>query len=191
MAFRRKPRKREERPASAAGGGKRPGYGNRFAVEVWLLAARAREAGMARGEVASLVGANPSTIDGWLKLYPEGGPDGLVRQGTHSCARRLCETLESRIAEFRREHLEAGVRRIRDAPPREEGPGVIAETVRRVVNEAGLGGRLWPAILDRFLILGESTVAVQVAFTKDSLDISTGGRIVSMCSERNAVFILG
>ena len=139
MAFWKKQKKREMTPAVPAGGKKRSGYGNRFAVEVKLLAVRAREAGMDRGEVAKLVGANPSTIDKWLNLYQEGGPEGLMRQGAHASTRKLCEALESRIEQFRRDHPEAGVRRIRDELRREEGLGVSAETVRRVVNDAGLG----------------------------------------------------
>jgi transposase InsO family protein len=47
--------------------------------------------------------------------------------------------LEERIEEYRREHPEAGVRRIRDELRREEAVEVSAETVRRVVNDAGLG----------------------------------------------------
>ena len=140
MAFWKKERKREERPAVAPGGGaKRSGYGNRFAVEVKLLSARAREAGMDRGEVGKLVGANPSTIDTWFKLYQERGPEGLMRQGSHASTRKLCEALESRIEQFRQDHPEAGVRRIRDELRRDEGLGVSAETVRRVLNDAGLG----------------------------------------------------
>ena len=140
MAFWKKQKRQRERPAAAPGGGaKRSGYGNRFAVEVKLLSVRAREAGMERGEVAKLVGASSCTIDKWWKLYQEGGPDGLMRQGTHPSTRKLCETLESRIEQFRRDHPEAGVRRIRDTLKREEGLGVSAETVRRVVNDAGLG----------------------------------------------------
>jgi len=140
MAFWKKQKKQRDRPAAAPGGGaKRSGYGNRFAVEVKLLSVRAREAGMERGEVAKLVGASSCTIDKWLKLYQEGGPEGLMRQGAHASTRKLCETLESRIEQFRQDHPEAGVRRIRDALKREEGLGVSAETVRRVVNDAGLG----------------------------------------------------
>jgi transposase InsO family protein len=139
MAFWKKQKKRETTPAVAGGGAKRKGYGNRFAVEVKLLSVRAREAGMERGEVANLVGASPSTIDTWLSLYQKGGPEGLMRQGAHTSTRKLCEALESRIEQFRRDHPEAGVRRIRDELRREEGLGVSAETVRRVVNDAGLG----------------------------------------------------
>jgi transposase InsO family protein len=139
MAFWKKQKKRETTPAVPAGGKKQSGYGNRFSVEVKLLSVRAREAGMERGEVARLVGASPYTIDKWLKLHREGGPEGLMRQGSSPSTRKLCEALESRIEQFRRDYPEAGVRRIRDELRREEGLGVSAETVRRVVNDAGLG----------------------------------------------------
>jgi Homeodomain-like domain len=93
--------------------------------------------GAGRGGQAE--GASSGTIDAWWKLYQEGGPEGLMRQGTHPSTRKVCEELESRIEQFRRDHPEEGVRRIRDALKREEGVGVSAETVRRVVNDAGLG----------------------------------------------------
>jgi transposase InsO family protein len=139
MSFWRKQKKKKEIAVVPAGSTKRSGYGNRFAVEVKLLSVRAREAGMERGEVAKLVGANPTTIDKWLNLYQEGGPEGLLRQGSHASTRKLCEALENRIEQFRRDHPEAGVRRIRDELRREETLGVSAETVRRVLNDAGLG----------------------------------------------------
>ena len=104
MSFWKKQKKQRDRPAAAPGGGaKRSGYGNRFAVEVKLLSVRAREAGMERGEVAKLVGASSCTIDKWLKLYQEGGSEGLMRQGSHASTRKLCETLENRIEQFRRD----------------------------------------------------------------------------------------
>jgi transposase InsO family protein len=139
MAFWKKQKKRETTAGVPAGGKKQSGYGNRFSVEVKLLSVRAREAGMERGEVAKLVGASPCTIDKWLKLHREGGSEGLMRQGSSPSTRKLCEALESRIEQFRRDHPEAGVRRIRDELRREEGLEVSAETVRRVVNDAGLG----------------------------------------------------
>lgn len=140
MSFWKKQKKREERPVSAPrSGAKRSSSGNRFSVEVKLLAAQALEAGMDRGEVAQLVGASSCTIDKWQKLYQEKGSEGLVRQGTPPSTRKLCEALESRIEQFRRDHPEAGVRRIRDELKREEGLAVSAETVRRVLNDASLG----------------------------------------------------
>jgi len=140
MSFFKKSKKREKRPTEdTRGGSKRSGYGNRFAVEVKLLSVRAREAGMDRADVAKLVGANPSTIDSWLKLYQAGGPEGLMRHSSHPSTRKLCESLESRIEQFRRDYPEAGVRRIRDDLRRDEAIEVSAESVRRVLNDAGLG----------------------------------------------------
>ena len=113
--------------------------GNRFPVEVKILAARAKESGLDRKEVADLIGSSLYTIDKWHQMYQEGGPEALLNQLSSRSTRRICKELEDRIEARRRENPEAGVRRIRDELRREEGVAVSAETVRRVVNEAGLG----------------------------------------------------
>jgi transposase InsO family protein len=112
--------------------------GNRFPVEVKVLAARAKESGLDRKEVADLIGASLYTVDKWHQMYQEGGPEALVNQSTSPSTRRICKELERRIEARRRENPEAGVRRIRDELRREEGVAVSAETVRRVLNDAGL-----------------------------------------------------
>lgn len=113
--------------------------GRRFSVEIKLLAAKARDAGLGPKEVADLVGASPYTVTKWHKLYREGGPEALLTQSSSPGTQKIRRELERRIEEYRRENPAAGVRRIRDSLRREEGLSVSAETVRRVVNDAGLG----------------------------------------------------
>jgi transposase InsO family protein len=108
-------------------------------VELKLLAARAKEAGLSRAEVSQLVGASQHSIDKWFQLYRDNGPEALMRQASHPSTRKVCEALEKRIEEFRRTSPELGVRRISDELRRHEGVKVSPETVRRVVNDAGLG----------------------------------------------------
>jgi transposase InsO family protein len=108
-------------------------------VEVKLMAVRARETGLTIGELAEVLGTSPSTIDNWSRAYRAGGAEGLIGKASNPGSRKLCKALEKRIEEYRLEHPEAGVRRIRDELRREDGLQVCAETVRRVVNDAGLG----------------------------------------------------
>jgi len=108
-------------------------------VEVKLLAMKAREAGMPSSHVAEILGTAAGTIDKWSRTYRESGPEGLMRTMTNPGTRKLCRALEERIEQYRRDNPEAGVRRIRDELKREDGLKVSAETVRRVVNDAGLG----------------------------------------------------
>ena len=108
-------------------------------VEVKLLAMKAREAGVPSSQVAEVLGTAPVTIDKWARVYRENGPEGLMRKASNPGTRKLCKALEERIEQYRREHPSAGVRRIRDDLRREDGLQVSAETVRRVVNDAGLG----------------------------------------------------
>lgn len=117
----------------------RSSSGRRFPVEVKLLAARAKEAGLGPKEVAELIGSSTHSVSKWHKLYQDGGPEALMTLSSAPGTRRICSELERRIELYRREYPEAGVRRIRDSLRREEGLSVSAETVRRVVNEAGLG----------------------------------------------------
>jgi transposase InsO family protein len=108
-------------------------------ADVKLLAVEARESGLGSREVAEMLGTAPTTVENWFRAYREGGAAQLVRSAGKPGRRRICRALEERIAEKRREDPEAGTRRIRDELARDEGLSVSAETVRRVVNDAGLG----------------------------------------------------
>jgi len=107
-------------------------------VEVKLLAVDALAVGLSSAEVCELVGVSYSALANWRKRYLEGGAQSLMRQATNPGSRKICGELERRIEQMRRDHPEAGVRRIRDELKRDQGIGVSAETVRRVVNDAGL-----------------------------------------------------
>ncbi len=109
------------------------------AAEVKLLSMEALEAGLNYGEVSELVGVAKTTVASWHRLYRQGGAQALMRRSCSPGARRLCSELEERIETLRRENPEAGVRRIRDELRRSECLEVSAESVRRVVNDAGLG----------------------------------------------------
>lgn len=139
MAFWNRSKKKEETPAPVIVKRGKGNSGNRFPVEVKILAARAKEAGLNRKEVAELIGSSLYTVDTWHQLYQEGGPEALLSQNSSPNTRRICKELQQRIEARRIENPEAGVRRIRDELRRDEGVAVSAETVRRVVNEAGLG----------------------------------------------------
>ena len=109
------------------------------AVEVKRLAVNALDAGLSAAEVSELVGVSPSAVWQWRKRRLGGGEKALIRPATDPGARKICYALEQRIAQMRRDHPEAGVRKIRDELRHDQGIAVSAETVRRVVNEAGLG----------------------------------------------------
>jgi transposase InsO family protein len=109
------------------------------AMEVKILALEALDSGLSAEEVGELVGVGSSTIDKWRKEYAEGGVQALCRKSSSIAIRKQCSVLEEKIVAHRREHPEHGVRRIRDDLRRHEGLDVSAETVRTVVNEAGLG----------------------------------------------------
>ena len=108
-------------------------------LETKLLAMRALESGMVGRDVAELAGVSGSTVEKWKRAYRKDGVDGLSRRPMSSEARKLAEAIEQRIVEHRQEHPEHGVRRIRDELRRQDAVEVSAETVRRVVNDAGLG----------------------------------------------------
>jgi len=127
-----------EKPARAAAKTKTRTY-KVVPVEVKLLAVNALEAGLSGAEVGELAGVSATAVERWRKLHREGGEVALRGRLHDAGARKICEALEQRIAQMRQEKPEAGVRRIRDELKREEGLAVSAETVRRVVNEAGLG----------------------------------------------------
>jgi transposase InsO family protein len=111
----------------------------RVGVEVKRLAVNALDAGLSVAEVSELAGVNPVSVMRWCKLHQEGGEKALMGRVRDSGSRKICEALEQRIAQMRREKPEAGVRKIRDELRHDQGIEVSAETVRRVVNEAGLG----------------------------------------------------
>ncbi len=79
MAFWNRSKKQKEEASSPIvvrrGNGNR---GNRFPVEVKILAARAKESGLGRKEVADLIGSSLYTIDKWHQMYQEGGPEALL-----------------------------------------------------------------------------------------------------------------
>jgi transposase InsO family protein len=108
-------------------------------AEVKLLAIDALKAGIPSSEVCELIGVSNSALGKWRKLYQEGGEGALARQATNPGTRRICSHLERRIEQMRSDHPESGVRRIRDELRHGQGIGVSAETVRRVLNDAGLG----------------------------------------------------
>ena len=61
--------KRKKKTAAVPmAGGKRSSSGKRYPVEVKLLAARAKEAGLNRAEVSQLVGASQHSIDKWYHV---------------------------------------------------------------------------------------------------------------------------
>jgi transposase len=109
------------------------------AMEIKILALEALDSGLSAVEVGELVGVVSGTIDKWRKEYAEGGVQGLCRKSSSIAIRKQCSMLEEKIVARRREHPEHGVRRIRDDLRRHEGLDVSVETVRTVVNDAGLG----------------------------------------------------
>jgi transposase InsO family protein len=141
MAFFRKKTRKKATPHTSNQSTQTESYRPRklFSPEVKLHAVKALEAGLTPLEVSEIVGSGSSTVNGWAKAYREGGLESLFRKPTNAATRRICDTLARRIEQERLENPEAGVRRIRDELKRHEGVKVSAETVRRVVNEAGLG----------------------------------------------------
>ena len=138
--WKKKARKRKAPPGTANPSGTAPQKQRKlFSPEVKLLAVKALEAGLTPAEVSEIVGAGNSSVTAWARAFRDGGMEALVRKSTSATTRRICEKLERRIEQERRENPESGVRRIRDELKRQEGLGVSAETVRRVVNDAGLG----------------------------------------------------
>jgi len=108
-------------------------------MEIRLLSVQACESGLTGKEVATLAGVSQATVHAWNRVYREHGLAGLAKRSRSASTRRICTALEERIKDYRREHPQHGVRRVRDALRRDEGLSVSAETVRRVVNEADLG----------------------------------------------------
>ena len=134
-------KKKAKASASTQNALAKPGKSKRrhAAVDVKVLAAEARLAGLTAQDVSALVGFSTASVESWTRSYKEGGPRALCKQARGAGGRRLYKEIEERIEAHRREHPEHGVRRIRDELKRDEGLEVSAETVRRVVNDAGLG----------------------------------------------------
>jgi transposase InsO family protein len=108
-------------------------------LEVKLVAVKAVEAGLLVREVAELLDVSTTTVSSWSKSYRAEGVDGLVRRASTPPTQRICRELEARIVLHREQHPERGVRRISDELKRQDALEVSPETVRRVVNDAGLG----------------------------------------------------
>lgn len=134
----RRSAKKKTKPASTEPDlGRKP---KNFApLEVKLLAIEGREAGLSNEELAELTKVSATTINKWWSIYQEGGKEALYQKPSTPAVRRTCKVLLDRIVAHRKEHPERGVRRIRDELKRNEGLQVSAETVRQVVNEAGVG----------------------------------------------------
>jgi transposase InsO family protein len=133
----RSPKKKTKPARTAPDLGRKP---KNFApLEVKLLAIEGREAGLSNEELAELAKVSATTINKWWSIYQEGGKEALYQKPSAPGARRTCKVLLDRIVAHRKEHPERGVRRIRDELKRNEGLQVSAETVRQVVNEAGVG----------------------------------------------------
>ncbi len=143
MGFWNRGKKKKDKAAAgkSTAPGKQTNTGKRrhASVEVKVLAAEAKLSGLTSSEVSELVGFSSASVDVWTKAYQEGGPKALCKQARGTGRRRLYKVIEERIEAQRKEHPEHGVRRIRDDLKRDEGLEVSAETVRRVVNDAGLG----------------------------------------------------
>jgi len=107
--------------------------------EAKLLAVEARLTGIRSRDLADLVGVSSNTIDKWKNDYVKLGPEGLMRKPSSIKTRHMCKAIEQRIEDYRMQHPDRGVRRIRDELKRNNGIDVNAEQVRQVVNEAGMG----------------------------------------------------
>lgn len=138
MVFWNRRKRKKEEPAVEVKAPVRSGSRKRFSVEVKLVAVKARQEGLSNGEVARLVGASTASVDKWFRLYREGGAESLLTVRVNPTTRKLNAEIERRIEEHRRRHPEHGVRRISDELRRNDGLEVGHETVRRVVNDAGL-----------------------------------------------------
>jgi transposase InsO family protein len=99
---------------------------------------QALELGLTLSEVGDVVGVTDTSVSNWRKLHEQGGVEAFRRSSVRKGVRKRCQALEEKILAYRKEHPDAGVRRIRDELKQECVP-VSAETVRQVVNEAGLG----------------------------------------------------
>ena len=131
---------KESRVKTATNSSPPPTTKRRFLpTEVKVLAVEACEAGLTPKEVSEIIGAAPATITKWMTIKQKEGLEALARKASNPGTRRLCSQLEGYIKQFRMDNPDAGVRRIRDELRRHEGLEVSAESVRQVVNRAGLG----------------------------------------------------
>jgi len=140
MAFWNRKKKKDVKADVESPSGKKQSRKRKFLpVEVKLQAVQAREAGLTSREIAEVLGTGIATIDKWMRSYRDDGAEGLIRKRSNPGTRKICTALRERIEAHREAHPERGVRRIQHDLRREHGLEVGAETVRRVVNEAGLG----------------------------------------------------
>jgi transposase len=137
MAFWKKKKSKKQAGKAVAQTGPRR-TGKRTPLELKLAAMDGLSQGLNAREVADLIGVSDASVYKWRKVYEKEGAAGLRRKASSPAVKRRCEALEARIIARREEKPDAGVRRIRDELRREEGLEVSAETVRQVVNEAGL-----------------------------------------------------
>jgi transposase InsO family protein len=138
MFWKRNKKKKEESIAEVSSVTPSGGQRKTFSLPVRLVAMKGKMVGMSSQDVSQLIGASPASIDKWFRIYREEGVEGLIHTSAHHSTRKLCDKLEERIEEYRRENPEHGVRRISDELRRNEGLEVGHETVRRVLNDAGL-----------------------------------------------------
>ena len=129
----------EKDESGADDGKKRRGGEVSYAMEVKLLALDALEAGLSGPEVGEIIGVSDASVYQWSKRFKEDCLEGLCRRPSSPRVRHRCKQIEERIVAFRKAHPDKGVRKVRDELRRHEAVSVSAETVRQVVNEAGLG----------------------------------------------------
>ncbi|MCP4529507.1 MAG: helix-turn-helix domain-containing protein, partial [Aestuariibacter sp.] len=72
-------------------------------VEVKLLAAQARDSGLASSEIAKMVGASSNSVDKWWRLYRDGGSEALVTFRQNPKTRKLCAQMQKKIEQHRLE----------------------------------------------------------------------------------------
>ena len=119
----------------------RPGPRKKLArapLELKLAAMDGLARGLSAKEIADLLEVSDASVYKWRQVFEKEGIAGLQKKSASPSLKRRCKALEERILARRKENPDAGVRRIRDQLRREEGLTVSAETVRQVVNEAGL-----------------------------------------------------
>jgi transposase len=121
MVFWKKKKQEKEGSSSQAEKVVRSKTRKRFPVEVKLLAAKARHAGLSNTDVARMVGSSTGSVDKWWHKYREGGAEALITSKGNPGARKLNAEIERRIEAHRLQHPEHGVRRISDELKRNEG----------------------------------------------------------------------
>ena len=136
MFFWKKQTKKTEESKSPE---RQPGKRRSIALEVKLMAVEAKEAGLGTKEVSEIVGVSATTVENWWGLWKEKGSEGFVHSGATPTLRKVSEQIRKRIEEKRLSNPQSGVQRISDELRRDEALSVSAETVRQVVNDAGLG----------------------------------------------------